>query len=53
MSRRARNKHLDNVVAIAAWIGLAAAIVAFAGFPQAWGVVVASLVIQAMTGRLR
>ena len=53
MSRRARNKHLDNAVAVVAWIGLAAAVVAFAGYPQAWAVVAASLVIQAMTGGLR
>lgn len=53
MTRRARNQFLDNAVAVIAWIGLIAVLVAFAGYPQAWGVVVASMVIQAMTGGLR
>jgi hypothetical protein len=53
MTRRARKQFVDDAVAVIAWVGLAAAIVAFAGYPQAWAVVAASLVIQAMTGGLR
>jgi hypothetical protein len=53
MSRRARKQLLDDAVAVVAWAGLTAVLFAFNGYPQAWAVVVASLVIQATTGRLR
>jgi hypothetical protein len=53
MTRRARKQFTANAVAVIAWIGLAAVLVAFAGHPQAWAVVAASLVIQAATGGLR
>jgi hypothetical protein len=52
MTRRVR-KLTRDAVAVIAWIGLAAVVVAFAGYPQAWAVVVASLGIQAATGGLR
>jgi hypothetical protein len=53
MSRRARKQLLDDATAVIAWIGLVAAIVAMAGYPQAWGVAAASLIIQIARGQLR
>lgn len=53
MTRRARKHLVDDAVAVVAWIGLIAVLVAFAGYPQAWGVVAASLVVQFATGGLR